>query len=57
MLQDSITSDYEKALIAGHYVFSDFKELYTLEKKVSLYHILQSVKISILRYLRNFRLI
>ena len=28
MLQDSITSDYEKALIAGHYVFSDLiKEL------------------------------
>ena len=66
MLQDSITSDYEKALIAGHYVFSDLevKELKNeaaihLEKKGIILdeYLKQSVKISILRYLRNFRLI
>ena len=66
MLQDSITSDYEKSLIAGHYVFSDLevKELKNesathLEKKGIILdeYLKQSVKISILRYLRNFRLI
>ena len=65
MLKDSTASDRDRALIAGHYVFSnpEVKELKLeasteLEKKgIHLeHHLKNKVKNSILRYMVNFRL-
>lgn len=64
--KESNISDKEKALLAGHYIFSkdEFKELkkkaiYELDKKdINLnLKLKNAVKISIERYLKNFRLI
>ena len=66
LLTSSETNDRDKAIIAGHYVFSssDCKELKTkasqeLERKgIDLNEFLKdSIKKPITRYLRNFRLI
>jgi tagatose-1,6-bisphosphate aldolase non-catalytic subunit AgaZ/GatZ len=66
ILKDSKANDYEKAIISGHYVFSDkkFSEIkenlaIALEKKgQNLDGILKKeIKKSILRYLYNFNLI
>jgi tagatose-1,6-bisphosphate aldolase non-catalytic subunit AgaZ/GatZ len=66
MLDNTIASDRDRALIAGHYVFStqEVKELKIeaskeLDRKgINLeQHLKQQVKQSILRYLRNFRLV
>ena len=66
MIKDSKASDYEKAIISGHYVFSEKK---FLEIKEDLERILKKnnqnldkilkkeIKKSILRYLYNFNLI
>jgi len=66
MLDNTNATDRDRALIAGHYVFSrpEVKELKLeaareLERK-DIYleaHLKQQVKKSILRYLRNFRLV
>ena len=66
ILDISTTSDREKAILAGHYIFStsECSELinYASEKlaakDLNLRHYLkESIKTSICRYLRNFRLI
>lgn len=66
MLDDTSATDRDKSLIAGHYVFSnpDVKELKIeaakelVRKGIHLEeHLKQRVKQSILRYLRNFRLV
>ena len=66
LLKSSETNDRDKAIIAGHYVFSssDCKELKTkasqelARKGIDLNKFLkESIKKSITRYLRNFRLI
>ncbi len=66
MLDNTSATDRERSLIAGHYVFSkpEVKELKIeaakeLERKgIHLEaHLKQQVKQSILRYLRNFRLV
>jgi len=66
MLADTKATDREKALIAGHYVFSTTacREIKAeaaqalLKKDVNLeFHLKEEVKQSILRYLRNFRLV
>ncbi len=66
MLPDTIASDRDRALIAGHYVFSnqDCIELKKsaakalLKKGIDLeIQLKDEVKKSILRYLRNFRLV
>lgn len=66
MLDNTTATDRDRSLIAGHYVFSkqDVKELKIeaakeLERKgIHLEeHLKQQVKQSILRYLRNFRLV
>ena len=62
---NSQINDLEKAIIAGHYIFStnNFKELknkakYELNKKeINLDKVLKNdIKNSILRYLKNFKL-
>ena len=66
MLENTSATDRDRALIAGHYVFStqEVKELKIeaskeLDRKgINLeQHLKQQVKQSILRYLRNFRLV
>lgn len=66
MLKNTTATDRDRSLIAGHYVFSkpDVKELKMeaakeLERKgIHLEgHLKQQVKQSILRYLRNFRVV
>lgn len=66
MLDNTTATDKDRSLIAGHYVFSkpEVKELKIeaakeLERKGILLeeHLKQQVKQSILRYLRNFRLV
>lgn len=66
MLDNTTASDRDRSLIAGHYVFSkpEVKELKIeaakeLERKgIHLEeHLKQQIKQSILRYLRNFRLV
>lgn len=66
MLDNTSATDRDKALIAGHYVFSnpDVKELKIeaakelVRKSIHLEeHLKQRVKQSILRYLRNFRMV
>ncbi len=66
MLGNTTATDKDRSLIAGHYVFSkpEVKELKIeaakeLERKGLLLeeHLKQQVKQSILRYLRNFRLV
>lgn len=66
MIKDSKASDREKSIIAGHYVFAkpEFVELMDeaslkLESKgIDLNQYLkEQVKVSIVRYLKNFRLI
>jgi tagatose-1,6-bisphosphate aldolase non-catalytic subunit AgaZ/GatZ len=66
MLPNSKASDRERALIAGHYVFSN-EDCIELKKRSSKalqkigidleVHLKEEVKKSILRYLRNFRLV
>ena len=66
MLPNSITSDYQKAIIAGHYIFSTnkFKEIKEVAKKeldnksIDLNKVLiHAIKKSIKRYLYLFRLL
>ncbi len=66
MIENTRASDRDRAIIAGHYVFSkpeciDLKaEASSLLKQKGIDlndHLRQSVKQSILRYLRNFRLV
>jgi hypothetical protein len=66
MLESTKASDRDKSLIAGHYVFSHpvVKELKIEadrllgEKGISLNsHLKHQVKLSIMRYLRHFRLV
>ena len=66
MLDNTTATDRDRALIAGHYVFSkpEVKDLkieasQELDRKgINLeHHLKQQVKQSILRYLRNFRLV
>ncbi len=66
MLHNTTATDRDRSLIAGHYVFSkpEVKELKLeagkeLERKGILLeeHLKQQVKQSILRYMRNFRLV
>ena len=66
LLDSSETNDRDKAIIAGHYIFSssNCKELKTkaslelVKKGIDLNEYLkESIKKSITRYLRNFRLI
>tara|TARA_B100000073_G_scaffold348470_1_gene367569 strand:- start:6706 stop:7869 length:1164 start_codon:yes stop_codon:yes gene_type:complete len=66
MLSDSKADDRQKAIIGGHYVFG-FKEIEELKKKASIElnkrdillddYLENMVKESILRYLKNFRII
>jgi len=66
MIESSSASDRERAIISGHYVFSS-PECHELKAKASKKlasngldlndHLKQQVKVSILRYLRNFRLV
>jgi tagatose-1,6-bisphosphate aldolase non-catalytic subunit AgaZ/GatZ len=66
MLKDTKATDRDRAIIAGHYVFSSPECLeLKAEAKLALdskgivleQHLKQEVKQSILRYLRNFRLV
>jgi tagatose-1,6-bisphosphate aldolase non-catalytic subunit AgaZ/GatZ len=66
MLKDTKATDRDRAIIAGHYVFSSQECLeLKAEAKLALdskgivleQHLKQEVKQSILRYLRNFRLV
>ena len=67
MIKDSGASDYDKSLIAGHYVFSnpEFIELKdilrkTLKKKKNLdldTHLKNEIKKTLFRYLQNFKII
>jgi hypothetical protein len=67
MIKDSGASDYDKSLIAGHYVFSnpEFTELKdilrkTLKKKKNLdldTHLKNEIKKTLFRYLQNFKII
>ena len=66
MLPESKATEREKAIIAGHYVFSDpeFSEIKAkaaaaLERhKIDLdEHLKEKIKASIMRYLKNFRLV
>ena len=66
MTKDSKATDYEKAIISGHYIFSEkkfieIKEKLTIilkKKNKNLDKILKKeIKDSILRYLYNFNLI
>lgn len=66
MVESTTSTDRDRALIAGHYVFSkpEIKELKD-EARIVLklkgidldHHLKEEVKNSILRYLRNFRLV
>ena len=66
MLHNSKASDFDRSIIAGHYVFSN-PEVLELKKEATLElekkcinleaYLKQQVKLSILRYLRNFRLV
>ena len=65
-LPNTQTDDYEKAIISGHYIFSDKKFLQLKDKaekilnkkKINLNYFLQAeIEKSILRYLKFFRLI
>jgi len=66
MLHNSKASDFDRSIIAGHYVFSN-PEVLELKKEAALElekkfinleaYLKQQVKLSILRYLRNFRLV
>ena len=66
MLKDSLATDYERAIIAGHYVFAteecmELKEHARIElrkNKIDLDEFLkEEVKKAIMRYLKNFRLV
>ena len=67
MLRDSSANDYDRAIISGHYIFSNSKfieiknelsKILKIKKKLSLDKILKNeIKISIKRYLSNFNLI
>lgn len=66
MLKDTSASDFERSIIAGHYVFSEpefkniKKEAKSLLKKKGINldnEIKESLKKAILRYMTNFRLI
>jgi tagatose-1,6-bisphosphate aldolase non-catalytic subunit AgaZ/GatZ len=66
MVKDTTATDRDKSIIAGHYVFAtpEFNELIAEAtgrlKNAGIdlnQHLKESVKISILRYIRNFRLI
>ena len=67
MLRDSSANDYDRAIISGHYIFSNSKfieiknelsKILKIKKKLSLDKILKNeIKISIERYLSNFNLI
>lgn len=66
MLVNSNASDYDKAVIAGHYVFSlpEFKKIeqdvktFLFKKSIDLNNLLkEKIKSSIMRYLINFRMI
>ena len=66
MIKDSSATDQDRAIIAGHYIFStpDCRELLMSatielrEKGIDLNQLLKnSIKKSILRYMQNFRLI
>ena len=66
MLDDTKASDRDRSIIAGHYVFSKPQciELKAQASKALAIkgielenHLKQEVKKSILRYLRNFRLV
>ena len=66
MLKDTKATDRDRAIIAGHYVFSR-PECVELKAKAGMalarnginleQHLKQEVKLCILRYLRNFRLV
>ncbi len=66
MLPGTKADDRDRAIIAGHYIFSK-SECIELKKKAEIalvsqgidldYYLKQEVKQSILRYLRNFRLV
>ena len=67
MLKDTKASDYDRAVISGHYIFSNAKfieikkelsKILKIKKKLSLDKILkEELKISITRYLSSFNLI
>ena len=66
MTKDSKANDYEKAIISGHYVFSEKKFLEIKENLVKILKrknqnldkiLKKEIKDSILRYLFNFNLI
>jgi hypothetical protein len=66
MAPDSDASDFDKAVIAGHYVFADpeFLEVKrTAQESLGKHnivldeHLMHAVKASIMRYLRQFRLL
>jgi Zn-finger protein len=66
MIKDSKATDYEKAIISGHYIFSEKKFTEIKEKLTSILKkknknldkiLKKEIKDSILRYLYNFNLI
>jgi len=67
MLRHSNANDYDRAVISGHYIFSNSKfieiknelsKILKIKKKLSLDKILKNeIKVSIKRYLTNFNLI
>ena len=66
MIKNSKANNYEKSIIAGHYIFSNPKFLEIKEsaakylkkkKNLNLDKVLKEIKKSILRYLYNFNLV
>ena len=66
MLKNTTATDRDRSIISGHYVFSkpEMKDLKTeasekLDRKgINLeQHLKQQIKLSILRYLSNFRMV